>query len=217
MPITNDGSVVELYRRASGTAEAELIAARLDGPSTILDLGTGAGRISDALANIGHQVTGVDDSADMLAQVHYARTIQARIEDLRLSERFDVVILMSSLINAVPPGLREQLLATVAHHLKPTGKAIIQWRSPAWFKQWPQGEYYRADGPMRQTMTIVSNTGDVVDGEFVLEWDGQRLSQSFQAVLVSSDELKAMLKRVGMQLNTDEPDSSEWLEASLSA
>ena len=213
-PITSDGSLVEIYRRVSVTDEVDLITALGEPGSSVLDLGSGSGRIANPLADRGYQVTAVDDSADMLVHVRGARTVQARIEDLRLPEKYDVVLLASSLVNYPGVHARRGLLATVAHHLKPTGKAIIQWRPPDWFAQRPAGSYQRADGAMQQTMTILQNDGDVVLGEFTLEYAGQSLTQSFEAHRVSVDEFRALLNEVGMTLHTDNPDSSEWLTAS---
>ncbi len=214
-PITRDGSLVEIYRRVSVTDEVNLITALVEPGSSVLDLGSGAGRIANPLADRGYQVTAVDESADMLAHVHGARTVQARIEDLRLPEKYDVVLLASSLVNYPGLAARRGLLATVAHHLKPTSKAIIQWRPPDWFAQRPAGSYQRADGAMQQTMTILHNDGDVVLGEFTLEYAGQSLTQSFEAHRIGVDEFGSLLDEVGMTLDTDNPDSSEWLTASL--
>ncbi|WP_239657320.1 class I SAM-dependent methyltransferase [Mycobacterium riyadhense] len=214
-PVASDGSLIEIYRRAPVTAEVETIAALLEPSSTVLDLGAGAGRIADPLAELGHRLTAVDDSADMLAHVQYARTIQSRIEELRLAEKFDAVLLCSSLLNYPGTQVRRDMLATVAHHLKPTGKAIIQWRSPHWFTLWPPGTYHRTVGTMRQTMTIVTNEDGFVAGEFTIEDDEGKLTQQFQAHRVSGDELKSLLEQVGMRLDSDDPESKEWLEASL--
>ncbi|WP_262490980.1 class I SAM-dependent methyltransferase [Mycobacterium simiae] len=210
-----DGSLIEIYRRVPGTAEVAAVAALLQPDSKILDLGAGAGRIANPLAELGHAVTAVDDSAEMLAHVRHARTIQSCIEGLRLAERFDAVLLCSSLINYPGSEFRRGLLATVAHHLRPTGKAIIQWRSPQWFSQWPQGTYHRAVGSMLQTMTIVTNENGFVAGEFTIQDDQGSLTQPFQAHRVSGEELEALLRQVGMELATADPESSEWLQTSL--
>lgn len=213
--ITSDGSLVEIYRRVSAAAEIDLIAALLEPGSSVLDLGSGIGRIADPLAELGHRVTAVDDSADMLAYVRGGRTVQARIEDLRLPEQFDAVLLASSLINYPGTEFRRNLLATVAHHLAPTGRAIIQWLSPDWFAQRPAGSYHRSDDQTRQTMTILRNDGDVVQGEFTLECDAGSLTQSFEAFRISGNELRSLLGDAGLTLDTEDPDSTEWLEVSL--
>lgn len=213
--ITRDGSLVEIYRRVSAAAEVDLITALVEPGSSVLDLGSGTGRIANPVAERGYQVTAVDDSADMLAHVRGARTVQARIEDLRLPEKFDVVLLASSLVNYPGTDARRGLLATVAHHLKPAGKAIIQWRPPEWFGQRPAGSYHRTDGEMQQTMTILHNDGDVVLGEFTLEYAGQSLTQSFEAHRVSVDEFRSLLDEAGLTLDTDDAESAEWLTVSL--
>ena len=213
-PMTADGSLVEIYRRVSVTDELDLITALIAPGDSVLDLGSGAGRIANPLAEKGYQVTAVDDSADMLAHVGGAKTVQARIEDLRLPEKYDLVLLASSLVNYPGVEARRGLLATVAHHLKPAGKAVIQWRPPQWFAQRPAGSYHRADGAMQQTMTILSNDGDVVLGEFTLEYAGQSLTQSFEAHRVGVDEFRSLLEEVGLTLDTENADSSEWLTAS---
>jgi SAM-dependent methyltransferase len=214
-PITRDGSLVEIYRRVSVTDELERITALLEPGGSVLDLGSGAGRISNPLSERGFQVTAVDDSADMLAHVRGAKTVQARIEDLRLPERYDCVLLASSLVNYPGVDGRRGLLATVAHHLKPTGKAVIQWRPPDLFDQRPVGSYHRADGAMQQTMTILRNDGEVVLGEFTLEYGDQSLTQSFEAHRVSVEDFRTLLGEVGLTLDTDDPESSEWLTASV--
>lgn len=213
--VTNDGSMVEVYRRVSATAEIERLTGLLEPGSSVLDLGAGVGRLADPLGELGHQVVAVDDSADMLAHVRFARTVQARIEELRLAEKFDAVMLASSLVNYPGTEFRRSLLVTVAHHLKPAGKAIIQWRSPEWFGKWPPGTYQRTDGQTLQTMTIHENDGDSVYGAFTLEDGDQKLTQSFKCHRVSSDELRSLLEDVGLRLDTADPDSSEWLQASL--
>lgn len=213
--VASDGSLIEIYRRVPGAAEVEAIAALLQPNSTILDLGAGAGRIAEPLAELGHEVTAVDDSAEMLAHVRHARTIQSRIEGLRLAEKFDAVLLCSSLINYPGSEFRLDLVATVAHHLKPTGKAIIQWRSPHWFTQWPQGTYHRTMGPMQQTMTILTNENGFAAGEFTMQDNEGSLTQRFEAHRVSGNELESLLGQVGLQLGTADPESSEWLEMSL--
>ncbi|SEP52108.1 hypothetical protein SAMN04489732_118204 [Amycolatopsis saalfeldensis] len=61
---------------------------------------------------LGHRVVAVDDSPEMLAHVRGAETVCARIGDLRLGRRFDVVLLGSHLLNTPDPAQARALLAT---------------------------------------------------------------------------------------------------------
>ena len=65
----------------------------------ILELGAGAGRVTQPLLELGHPVVAVDESAEMLARIRGAETVLARIQELRLGRRFDVVLLASFLVN----------------------------------------------------------------------------------------------------------------------
>src|SRR5690242_10405608 len=131
--ITNDGCAVEVYTRLPSLGEPELIHSVAPEHGSILDLGAGVGRIADPLVALGHRVVAVDDSPDMLARVAAAERVCSRIEDLRLAERFDVVVLASHLVNTVDGHTRRALLETVAHHLADGGRAVIEWHPPEWF------------------------------------------------------------------------------------
>ncbi len=51
-----------------------VIDSALDGPAAILELGSGPGRVTHSLLAMGHRVTAVDESAEMLAYVTGAET-----------------------------------------------------------------------------------------------------------------------------------------------
>jgi hypothetical protein len=57
----------------------------------------------------------VDESAEMLAHVRGAETVQARIEELELGRRFDAVLLASNLVTAEPEQ-RRAFLETCRRH-----------------------------------------------------------------------------------------------------
>lgn len=213
-----DGTGVEIYRRLPSLGEIEYIQAQLAPSSSVLDLGAGTGRIADPLAALGHRVTAVDDSPDMLAHIRKARTIRARIEDLRLPERFDAVLVIGNMINY--PGLQQRraVLATVAAHLAPGGQAILQWAPPALLAARPAGwskslTLGLALGEVTTTLTIHSNSGGISVGEFSLAADGRVWRQSLTAEEVTAGALRDELDRVGLVLDTTDPDTTRWLHA----
>ncbi|UXA07506.1 class I SAM-dependent methyltransferase [Mycobacterium sp. SMC-2] len=210
---TADGSLIELYRRMPPTGEPEQIDALLQPRSSVLELGAGTGRIADPLAAMGHRVTAVDDSERMLAEVRLARTVCARIEEVRLAERFDAVLLITNLIHYRGDHLRRSVLATVAHHLKPTGKAVVQWKPPAFWAARPSGWTERKSlGDVAARVTINSNRDRLVDGEYALIADESELRQCIHLEVLTVAELRREFDRAGLRLVTPTPESTEWLE-----
>ena len=73
-----DGSPVDLYLRLPSFGEAERIHELLAPGEAILEFGCRVGRVTHEL-RLGHPVTAVDESAEMLAQVGGAEAIRAQI------------------------------------------------------------------------------------------------------------------------------------------
>ena len=131
--ITRDGCAVDFYARMTAMGEPEIVHDAA-GPGTwILELGCGTGRITHPLVALGHPVVAVDESPEMLAYVRGAETVRARIEDLALGRRFDVVLLASHLINTDDIPARTALLAACRRHVADDGSVIIQQHAPGWF------------------------------------------------------------------------------------
>ncbi|ORW85840.1 hypothetical protein AWB92_26830 [Mycobacterium sp. IEC1808] len=211
---TGDGSLIELYRRMPPTGEPEQIDAVLTPRSSVLELGAGTGRIADPLARLGHRVTAVDDSDRMLAEVRHARTIRARIEELRLTERFDAVLLPTNLIHYRGADLRRAVLATVAHHLKPTGRAIIQWKPPAFWAARPAGwTESKKIGKATARVTIHRDLGRLVEGEYALMIDGSDMRQCFHLEVLTVADIRREFGNAGLRLLDRAPESTEWLQA----
>ena len=110
--------------------------------ATVLELGAGTGRVTRPLLAPGHPVVAVDVSAGMLARIDGARTICARIEDLRLDAEFDAVLLMSYLISYGPRG---EFLRTCHRHVTRAGLVIPQREAP---------EFHDTAGPGHGRMTV---------------------------------------------------------------
>ncbi|MGC4938290.1 class I SAM-dependent methyltransferase [Kribbella sp. DT2] len=132
--ITPDGSPVELYVDTGAHGEDEVIASVLPPRADILELGCGTGRITRPLLARGHHVVAVDESPEMLAHLT-SETVRSSIEDLRLDRRFDVVLMMSFLINAPDEPVRRRLLETCTHHVRPGGVVILQRHDRASFAE----------------------------------------------------------------------------------
>jgi len=91
--ITPDGCAVELYELLPPGEEPAIVHTAVPPGASILELGAGAGRMTHPLLRLGHPVVAVDESPEMLARIHGAETVRAKIQSLDLGRRFDVVLL----------------------------------------------------------------------------------------------------------------------------
>jgi SAM-dependent methyltransferase len=210
--ITDDGCPVEVYRRLPAMGEPELVH-RVAPGGRVLDLGAGTGRIADPLVALGHDVLAVDGSAEMLAAVRSARTHRARIEDLDLAERFDVVLLAGHLVNTPDTGLRRALLATARRHLADGGRVLLQWHEPAWFDRLsPGARLDGAIGPLASSLEV-HDLADGVLSATVTYRDADRVwAQPFRAVRLSAAELADALGAAGLR-PVPPPPAPSWVLA----
>ena len=156
MTTTPDGSPVTLYRLLPAAGEPEIIHAAIPPTAPVLELGSGPGRITHRLLALDHPVVAVDESPEMLAHIHGAETLCARIDDLDLTRRFPVVLLASHLING--PN-RRSLLTAARRHLAPDGQLLVEWHPPAWFDQVTENTTGRL-GDIAVTLEDLHREGD---------------------------------------------------------
>jgi 2-polyprenyl-3-methyl-5-hydroxy-6-metoxy-1,4-benzoquinol methylase len=130
---------IERFRRlaSEGTdlaGEARMVDAMLPRSSRVLDAGCGQGRVGAALAARGHQVTGVDADAELIAAARAEhpgqRWIVADLVDLDLSSYedpgpFDAAVMAGNVMLFVAEATEEQVMRRVAAHLRPDGFAVI--------------------------------------------------------------------------------------------
>lgn len=118
--------------------DADLYAHLAPAGGSVLELGTGSGRLAQALAERGFEVTGVDIAPPMLARAEARRTalpadvagrITLRRGDMTavdLQRMFDLVICPFFTLAHVPAGAAwKNTFATAVRHLKPGGAAAF--------------------------------------------------------------------------------------------
>jgi SAM-dependent methyltransferase len=105
-------------------------------PCRILELGCGTGRISLALADLGHAVTGLDLSAPMLEQARQKQEaiaptnravfLEVDMASIALGQRFDLIIApFYSFSHLETETARRSAMEAIARHLEPHGRAIL--------------------------------------------------------------------------------------------
>ena len=135
-----------LYRDKDYAAEAEYIAGLLEryggSGKRILEFGSGTGKHGRLLAQRGYEITGIERSAEMVAQAEAAPGFSCQQGDIctvQLGQTFDAVLSLFHVVsyqttnNAV-----QSVFARAAEHLEQGGLFLFDvWYSPAVYAQKP--------------------------------------------------------------------------------
>jgi SAM-dependent methyltransferase len=197
MSYTPDGTPVEVYRRMPERGEAATISGEVRPGGVILELGSGAGRVTHALVALGHPVTAVDESAEMLAEVRAraggAKTVQARIEDLDLGRRFDGVVLGSNLVNTPDDVQRHAFLTTCRRHAANDGVVLVEYLDAAWAAAANEGGRGDLGGGISARMGRLRRDGTLLSVEMVYRAGDDRWVQAFTARILDDEQLATEL------------------------
>jgi SAM-dependent methyltransferase len=211
--ITGDGCAVEFYALLPDFGEPEIVHGAVPPGASILELGCGTGRILRPLAALGHPVTGVDDSPDMLARSPDLPTEQSPIQSLRLDRKFDVVLLASTLINA-DPVTRQGFLATVRHHLQGDGIAVFQQHPPDWFEEFARAKPIRDDpGGIRYVIREARWEPPRMHAEIEYQAGASIWTHAWTSYQIGDSELADNLAGAGLRLGTWLTGDHAWFTA----
>ena len=196
-----------VYLRLPATGEADLVAAVVEPGASVLELGCGVGRVTHALVERGFLVTAVDESAEMLAHVRGARTVEADVASLDLGAAFDCVLLASHFVNTGDDDERGAILATCARHVAPDGVVVVQTYPPD--LDWTPGRE-SALGDVTVRLAEAERSGARVRATMEYELDGERWRQPFEAVLLTEAELARELERASLRFDRWLDDAHAW-------
>jgi SAM-dependent methyltransferase len=210
--ITPDGSSVDFYAQLPAGEEPAIVHGAIPAGASILELGSGTGRVTHPLLQLGHAVVAVDESAEMLARIRGAETVRARIEELDLGRRFDAVLLASHFVNVPDEDERRSLLRACRRHVEDDGCVLIQRHDPTWFDEAAPGERvsgattFRLRDVSRPAPGLLSATLEYEVGDSV--W-----TQWFTARRVDDAELPAVLAEAGLAFDAYISDDRTWVRA----
>jgi SAM-dependent methyltransferase len=210
--ITADGCAVELYTLLQPMGEPGIVHAAVPAGASVLELGAGAGRVTHPLVALGHPVVAVDESAEMLANIRGADTVRARIEDLDLHRRFDVVLLASFLVNTDDRDARRRFLATCRRHVGDGGHVLIQRHPPAWFDDAAEGEGV-AGGVIHRLRDLRRPRPGLLAATVEYQMGDRVWTQTFTAERLDDEALAAALAEAGLAVDAYLTGDGSWVRA----
>ncbi len=208
--ITPDGCAVDFYALLPAMGEAPVVHAAVPPGASILELGCGTGRILRPLAELGHPVLGVDESAAMLARAAGLPTVCSPIETLRLDRAFGAVLLASTMINT-DPVQRRAFLATCRGHVGPGGVVVVQQTAPRWFREGDPSE--REVEGIRRVVRSARRSGRQMDVLVEYRVGDRTWTHAFSAHEISEQELAADLASAGLEFGRWLTGDRSWFTA----
>jgi len=203
---------VEYYLRTIGTC-----------PATILELGSGTGRVAIPLAEAGHTVHALDNSPDM-HEILRGKVpapvsdrivqVEADMRDFALDMLFDYVVLgLNTVFALLDEESRRDCFRSVARHLKRDGKFILDFMLPsASLVSNKDGSYelsvYR-ESPDRGHAVVTYSRYDAdrrlsVLNFFTMEISDGKLSRAYVTPAVeyypTVDEIQSLIQEAGMEV-----------------
>jgi SAM-dependent methyltransferase len=188
---------------------------------TVLELGSGTGRILLPIARAGRTIVGLDSSHEMLARCRHKLaaepaavqgrvTLQQRdIHDFDLGSKYALIIAPFRVVQHLTT-IHDQLgfLAAVARHLAPQGRLIFDVFNPHFDRLTSADGVEREDTPQRRLpdgrsfrrtyrIARVRWVDQVSEAELIYYVDGKRYVQAFEMRWYLPAELQHLLARAG--------------------
>ncbi|GAA0485853.1 hypothetical protein Ade02nite_09470 [Paractinoplanes deccanensis] len=109
--------------------EARMIDAMVPRGSRILDAGCGTGRVGGRLAELGHEVVGVDIDPELIAAARRdhpgATWIVGDLSSTEMTERSDVVVCAGNVMTFVAPSTRRAILRRFHGSVRSDGRVVV--------------------------------------------------------------------------------------------
>jgi SAM-dependent methyltransferase len=196
---TPDGCSVELYRLLPYMGELADIEQHLKTHTAALELGCGTGRLCERMQELGLRLTGVDESAEMLACLPSGvEGIEASIQTLDLGWRWPAVLLPSHLINHPDVAVRKRFVQAAQRHIDGSGTFYVKRHSPRWLMTVQAGRLRELNG-IALHVDDVARVGALVTMTIRYETRDGTWSQSFTTCALEQDEVEGLLASCGFR------------------
>lgn len=203
--------LAELYDVFSGWSKDRDFYLSLAGdePLRILDVGCGTGLLCNALAGIGHSVTGVDPAAAMLDLARQQprgdgiEWIEATAQDFSTASRFDLAIMTGHAFQVLLSDDEvSSALRNVHRHLAAGGRFVFESRNPAvdWRSRWNHDRSRMIGGQeVREVSRLIGFQGDRLRFELRYEFAGRTEIVPSELRFLSWREIEARLTEAGLR------------------
>ncbi|HEY8544167.1 MAG TPA: class I SAM-dependent methyltransferase [Acidimicrobiales bacterium] len=202
--VSPDGSPVAVYLALPPGDVPDLVHAAVRPGGSIVDLGSGPGRMTRPLAALGHPMVAVDDSPEMLEHVGDAERVLADVYSLRLDRRFDGVLAASHLINDPDPARRAALLEVCRAHVADDGVVLVQ------RLEHPPTAGVGHVGPVEIELELHRQDGSEFDATVTYRLDGRAWPQPFVARAVDDELLATEAAAAGLRFDRCLDDLRAW-------
>jgi SAM-dependent methyltransferase len=194
---TPDGSPVAVYLALPAGPAPTMVHEAIGDGATVLELGSGVGRMTRVLVAYGHQVVTVDNDPVMLEHVTGAEAVCADIETLDLDRSFDAVVAASHLISSPDPANRIGLLTVCRRHSRSGGSVLVERYPPDWAADPVDTE--STVGPVQVSIRITDRTraGFAATAEYRL--GSRRWLQPFTGAHVDDHALAGAAHTAGLE------------------
>jgi SAM-dependent methyltransferase len=209
MAVDESGEMLARLRRAAETMDTERSVRAASAPtgatptptSTPTPTPTGAAPTPTAAARTEAGLASVG-----------VETVQARIQELHLGRRFDVVLLASFLVNEPDDDVRGRFLRACREHVRGDGCVLIQRHPPAWFDEAAEGE--RTNDEITFRLRDLRRPGPGLLAATVEYQVGERVwTQWFTARRLDDRELAAGLAEAGLVVDAYLTGDGSWVRA----
>lgn len=158
------------------------------GDAELIDgaLGAGVGRVTHGLVALGHAVTAVDVSPDMLAEIRGATTVCAEIEGFDLDRSFEGVV-------------RRAFLATCARHVARGGLVFLECHTSSLLERARPGLAHVDRNGVRISWLEVVRHGRSLTGTLEYRFGENVWTQTFTTEVLEDPAIRSELARCGLR------------------
>ena len=176
-------------------------------PCTVLDLGCGTGTLCCALAECGHQVTGIDPAAAMLAIARskpYAERVEwveSSAQTYTSTRRFDLIVMTGHAFQVLLSDADAlTALGTMRRHLNEHGRVAFETRNPRidWYSEWNGRRRTLSGGKIVETLKITAANGEFISFETSYRLADTTLSTTSTLRFPSREHVESLIERGGL-------------------